>query len=84
MADKRQEIFEALKQQLVERGVDGDKVTFDADLVQDLGMDSLDTVEVTMSLEERYEVEIDDSELEDVSTVGDAVGLVQSKLAVGT
>ena len=83
MADKKDEIFEALKERLVERGIESDKVTFDAKLVEDLGLDSLDTVEVTMGLEEKFSVEIADEELEDVSTVGEAVGLVEKKLAVG-
>ncbi|MBA3430844.1 MAG: acyl carrier protein [Actinobacteria bacterium] len=83
MADKKDEIFEALKERLVERGIEADKVTLDANLVQDLGLDSLDTVEVTMGLEEKFSVEIADEELEDVATVGDAVGLVEKKLAVG-
>jgi acyl carrier protein len=51
--------------------------------VRDLGLDSLDTVEVTMGLEERFGVEIPDTELEDVATVSDAVGLVEKKMAVG-
>lgn len=83
MADTRQDIFEALKERLVERGIEGDKVTPEADLVRDLGLDSLDTVEVTMGLEERFNVEIPEEELEDVSTVGDAVGIVEKKMAVG-
>jgi acyl carrier protein len=80
---KRDEIFGALKEGLLERGIEEDKITYEADLVRDLGLDSLDTVEVTMGLEERFGVEIPDTELEDVSTVSDAVGLVEKKMAVG-
>lgn len=80
---KRDEIFGALKEGLLERGIEDDKITYEADLVRDLGLDSLDTVEVTMGLEERFGVEIPDTELEDVSTVSDAVGLVEKKMAVG-
>ncbi|MDQ3783815.1 MAG: acyl carrier protein [Actinomycetota bacterium] len=79
----RDEIFGALKEGLLERGIDEDKITYEADLVRDLGLDSLDTVEVTMGLEERFGVEIPDTELEDVATVSDAVGLVEKKMAVG-
>jgi acyl carrier protein len=81
MAEKRQEIFEALKEHLVGRGIEADKV---ADLAQDLGLDSLDTVEMTVGLEDRFGIEIADSELEDVRTVNDAVGLIEQKVAVGT
>ena len=79
----REDIFDALKEGLLERGIEEDKITYEADLVRDLGLDSLDTVEVTMGLEERFGVEIPDTELEDVSTVSDAVGLVEKKMAVG-
>jgi len=79
----RDDIFGALKEGLLERGIEEDKITYEADLVRDLGLDSLDTVEVTMGLEERFGVEIPDTELEDVATVSDAVGLVEKKMAVG-
>ncbi len=83
MAENKDEIFEVLKERLVERGIDGDKVKPEANLVRDLGLDSLDTVEVTMGLEERFNVEIPEEDLENVNTVGDAVGLVEKKMAVG-
>ncbi len=79
----RDDIFGALKEGLLERGIEEDKITYEADLVRDLGLDSLDTVEVTMGLEERFGVEIPDTELEDVATVSDAVGLVEKKMVVG-
>ncbi|CAN5180971.1 acyl carrier protein [soil metagenome] len=79
----RDDIFGALKEGLLERGIEEGKITYEADLVRDLGLDSLDTVEVTMGLEERFGVEIPDTELEDVATVSDAVGLVEKKMAVG-
>jgi acyl carrier protein len=84
MAEKRQEIFEALKEHLVGRGIEADKVAPEADLAQDLGLDSLDTVEMTVGLEDRFGIEIADSELEDVRTVNDAVALIEQKVAVGT
>lgn len=83
MTENKDEIFEVLKERLVERGIDGDKVKPEANLVRDLGLDSLDTVEVTMGLEERFNVEIPEEDLENVNTVGDAVGLVEKKMAVG-
>jgi acyl carrier protein len=81
---ERQEIFDALKEHLVGRGIEADKVTAEADLAQDLGLDSLDTVEMTVGLEDRFGIEIADSELEDVRTVNDAVDLIEQKVAVGT
>ena len=84
MAEKREEIFGALKEHLVGRGVEADKVTPQADLQSDLGLDSLDTVEMTVGLEDRFGIEIPDSELEGVKTVDDAVQLIEEKVAVGT
>ena len=83
MDEKRNQILETMRTQLSERGIEGDKVQFDATLAQDLGLDSLDTVEMTLGLEESFGIEIPDSDLENVTTVGDAVDLIQRKLAVG-
>jgi acyl carrier protein len=84
VAEKREEIFNALKEHLVGRGIEAEKVTPEADLQQDLGLDSLDTVEMTVGLEDRFGIEIPDSELEGVRTVNDAVELIEQKVAVGT
>ena len=84
MPAQRNEIFEALKEHLVGRGVDADKVTTEADLQKDLGLDSLDTVEMTVGLEDRFGIEIPDEELEDVRTVNDAIDLIEQKAAVST
>lgn len=83
MDEKREEILKTMRTQLAERGIEGDKVQYDANLAQDLGLDSLDTVEMTLGLEESFGIEIPDSDLEDVATVGDAVDLIQRKLTVG-
>jgi acyl carrier protein len=84
MSEKRDEIFDALKEHLVGRGIEADKITPQADLQSDLGLDSLDTVEMTVGLEDRFGIEIPDSELEGVKTVNDAVELIDKKVAVGT
>jgi acyl carrier protein len=84
MAAQRDEIFEALKEHLVGRGVDAEKITPEADLQKDLGLDSLDTVEMTVGLEDRFDIEIPDEELEDVVTLNDAIDLIQQKAAVST
>lgn len=81
---KREEILEAIREHLSQRGIEATDVSYQSDLVNDLGLDSLDTVELTLGLEERFGIEIPDTEIEDVSTVGDAVTLIEKKLSVGT
>lgn len=56
-----------------ELGVDPEKVTSDASFVEDLGADSLDTVELVMAFEEEFGVDIPDEDAEQMRTVGDAI-----------
>ncbi len=56
-----------------ELGVEADKVTWEASFVDDLGADSLDTVELVMAFEEEFDVEISDEDAEQMRTVGDAI-----------
>jgi acyl carrier protein len=81
MGEKQGEVLEAMKERLAERGIEGDDVKMESKLSDDLGLDSLDTVEVTLGLEEKFGIDIDDSELEDVETVGDAVNLIEKKIS---
>ena len=75
------EVFEKVKGLFVEDlGIDESKVTMDAKLEEDLEIDSLGIVEVVMALEDEFDIEIDDEELADVSTVGQAVNLLHSKI----
>jgi len=70
----QEEIFQKLKGIVVEQlGVDEDDVTMDASFVEDLNADSLDLVELIMSLEEEFGLEISDEEAEQITTVSDAV-----------
>lgn len=62
-------------------GVDPEKVTLDAEFVQDLNADSLDLVELIMQLEEEFGVEISDEEAENIVTVGDALEYIQEHTA---
>jgi acyl carrier protein len=78
--DRKQEIFETMKQHLEGRGVEAELITPDAHLARDLGLDSLDTVELTLGLEEKYGIEIPDTELEDLETVSDAVALIDGQV----
>ena len=60
-------------------GVKEDEVTNDASFVDDLGADSLDTVELVMALEEEFETEIPDEEAEKITTVQQAIDFVTSR-----
>jgi len=60
-------------------GVEELKVTEEANFVDDLGADSLDTVELVMAFEEEFGSEISDSEAEKILTVGDAIKFIESK-----
>jgi len=62
-------------------GVDVSKVTDEANFVDDLGADSLDTVELVMAFEEEFGSEISDAEAEKILTVGDAIKFIESKAA---
>ena len=72
-------IAEQVKSIVAEQlGVKEEEVTNDASFVEDLGADSLDTVELVMALEEEFETEIPDEEAEKLKTVGDAIKYVES------
>lgn len=62
-----------------ELGVDLEKVTPEAAFVEDLGADSLDTVELVMAFEEEFGIDIPDEDAEQMRTVGDAIKYVQDK-----
>jgi acyl carrier protein len=62
-----------------ELGVEPDKVTDDASFVEDLGADSLDTVELVMAFEEEFGVDIPDEDAEQMRTVGDAIAYLREK-----
>ncbi len=73
--------FEKIRKIIVDQlGVDESEVTEDASFVDDLGADSLDTVELVMALEEEFGIEIPDEDAEKIVTVGDAVKYIDSKL----
>ncbi len=62
-----------------ELGVEIEKVTDEASFVDDLGADSLDTVELVMAFEEEFEIEIPDDDAERMQTVGDAIKYLEEK-----
>ncbi len=60
--------------------VDADKITTDTDFVEDLNADSLDVVDMLMSLEDEFDVEIPDEEIENIHTVGDLVSYIEEHM----
>jgi acyl carrier protein len=62
-------------------GVDAEKVTENASFIDDLGADSLDTVELVMAFEEEFGVEIPDDAAEKITTVRDAINFIQENAA---
>ena len=76
------DIAERVKKIVVEHlGVDEGKVTEGASFIDDLGADSLDTVELVMAFEEEFKVEIPDDAAEKIQTVGDAVNFIKENSA---
>lgn len=73
-------VEEKVKQIIVEQlGVDEGEVTPTASFVDDLGADSLDTVELVMALEEAFNLEIPDEDAENIRTVKDAIEYIEKK-----
>ena len=71
-------VYERLQSIVAEQlGVEPDQVVREAEFVADLNADSLDMVELVMSLEEEFGVEISDEEVETIRTVGDAVDYIE-------
>lgn len=71
-------IEEKVKQIVAEQlGVDAGQVTQNASFMDDLGADSLDTVELVMALEEEFDIEISDEDAEKIQTVNDAITYVK-------
>lgn len=76
-----QQLFDRFKKCAVEvLSVDAAKITLDANFGDDLDADSLDLVELVMALEEEFDIEVPESDLEGVDTIGKAFDLVTSKI----
>ena len=74
------DIEEQVKKIIVDHlGIDESKVASDSKFIDDLGADSLDTVELVMAFEEEFGSEISDSEAEKILTVGDAIKFIEGK-----
>ena len=76
------DISQKVKKMVAEHlGVEEDKVSDESNFIDDLGADSLDTVELVMAFEEEFGSEISDSEAEKILTVGDAIKFIENKSA---
>ena len=74
------EIEEQVKKIVIDHlGIEESKVTPESKFIDDLGADSLDTVELVMAFEEAFDVEIPDEKAETILTVGDAISHLESK-----
>ena len=74
-------VEEKVKDIIVEElGVEREKLTTDASFMEDLGADSLDTVELVMAFEKEFDIDIPDEEAEKLRTVGDAMSYLHEKI----
>ena len=78
MSDEQQPIEEKVKGIIVEQlGVEAEQVAPDAKFIEDLGADSLDTVELVMALEEEFGIEVPDDEAEKLQSVSDVIKYIE-------
>ena len=77
MADLEEKVKEIIAKEL---GVEREKLTNDASFMEDLGADSLDTVELVMEFEKEFNIDIPDEDAEKLRTVGDAMDYLKTKV----
>lgn len=76
------ELEQKIKEIIVDQlGVDAEQVTPQAKFVEDLGADSLDTVELVMAFEEEFDIEIPDEDAEKIRTVAEAIEYIKQKVS---
>lgn len=74
-------VFEKIKKILAEQlGADEEEMTSETRIAEDLRADSMDVVELLMSIEDEFEVEIPDEEIENLKTIGDVVEYIQNNI----
>ncbi len=78
MSDLEEKVREIIAKEL---GVEREKLTDDASFMEDLGADSLDTVELVMEFEKEFNIDIPDEDAEKLRTVGDAMNYLRQKVA---
>lgn len=76
-SDLEQRVTELIVEQL---GVSKDEVVMNASFIDDLGADSLDIVELVMSMEEEFDLEIPDDDAEKIQTIGDAIAYLEERM----
>jgi acyl carrier protein len=73
-------IFEKVKEKIAEQlGIDEEEITLESQIVEDLGADSLDVIELLMMFEEEFDIEITDEEAEKLTTVGEVVEYIKAQ-----
>ena len=77
MSDLVEKVKDIIAEEL---GVEREKLTNEASFMEDLGADSLDTVELVMAFEKEFDIDIPDEEAEKLKTVGDALKYLQDKM----
>ena len=76
----REQIFDEVKKLLVDRlGVDEDKITEETSFTEDLGADSLDSIELVMELEDAFDKEISDDDAQQLTTVGSVINYIEEQ-----
>ena len=80
--DSKKEQFDMILEKLQsliadQLGVDGNTITMDTNIADDLGADSLDTVELIMEFEKAFDIQIPDEDAEKIATVGDAIKYIE-------
>ncbi len=74
-------VYEKVKQIICDQlDLEEDVVTLEANILEDLGADSLDIVDLVMSLEEEFDIEIPDEQVENIKTVGDIVKYIEAEV----
>lgn len=74
-------VFEKIKNILAEQlDADAEEMTMETNIAKDLGADSLDVVELLMSIEDEFEVEIPDEEIENIKTIGELTEYIQNNM----
>lgn len=72
-------VFEKIRAILCEQlDIEEDQVTMDSNIAEDLGADSLDVVDLIMSIEDEFELEVPDDQVENIKTVGDVVNYIEN------
>ncbi len=82
MTTETRDYYVRIKEIIIDKlGIEENKITNDARFIEDLGADSLDTVELIMQFEEEFDIEISDDDAEKLTTVGKSVEYITEKLS---